>query len=336
MDKSAKVKWGVLGVASIATRKVIPGMKKGQWSEVAAIASRDLSKAQAAAKELGIPKAYGSYEELLADKEIEAIYNPLPNHLHVPWSIKAAEAGKHVLCEKPIALNAAEAETLRVARDRYKVKIGEAFMVKTYPQWLRVRELVREGRIGELKSIITVFSYFNHDPKNVRHKVEWGGGGLLDIGCYPITLSRWIYGEEPKRVAGTIENDPDFGTDRLASAILEFQRGQSIFTCGTQINYFQRMTLLGTTGRIDVEIPFNAPKDRPLSISISDGMEFIGGTKTVEEIPSADQYTIQGDEFSKAIRNNTEVPVPLEDAIANMKVIDAIFRSSASGKWETP
>src|SRR5215475_8905340 len=333
---ATKVKWGVLGVASIATRKVIPGMKKGGLSEIAAIASRDMKKSEAAARDLNIPKAFGSYEELLADKEIEAIYNPLPNHLHVPWSMKAAEAGKHVLCEKPIALNAAEAETLRAARDRYKVKIGEAFMVKTFPQWLRVREVVQSGKIGGLKSIVTVFSYFSRDPNNVRHKVEWGGGGLLDIGCYPITLSRWLYGEEPKRVTGSIENDPDFGTDRLASAILEFSRGQSIFTSGTQTNYFQRMTLLGTTGRIDVEIPFNAPTNRPLPLTISDGMEFIGGTKTIEEIPAADQYTIQGDEFSKAIRNNTEVPVPLEDSIANMKVIDAIFRSSSTGKWETP
>jgi|SRR6266404_572224 predicted dehydrogenase len=331
-----KVKWGVLGVASIATRKVIPGMKKGEWSEVAALASRDLKKAETAANELGIAKAYGSYEELLADEEIEAIYNPLPNHLHVPWSIKAAEAGKHVLCEKPIAMNAAEAETLRAVRDRTHVKIGEAFMVKTYPQWLRVRELVRQGRIGELKSVITVFSYFNRDVKNVRHKVEWGGGGLLDIGCYPITLSRWFYGEEPKRATGTLENDPEFGTDRLASAILEFSNGHAIFTAGTQTNYFQQMTLLGTTGRIDVEMPFNAPTDRALPLTISNGMEFIGGTSVGEMIPAADQYTIQGDAFSKAVRENTEVPVPLEDAIANMRVIDAIFKSASSGKWETP
>ncbi len=336
MGNVNKVRWGVLGVASIAMRKVIPGMKKGEWSEISAIASRDLKKAEEAANNLRIPRAHGSYEELLADKEIEAIYNPLPNHLHVPWSIKAAETGKHVLCEKPIALSAKEAETLREARDRYRVKIGEAFMVKTYPQWLRVRELVQQKRIGELKSVITTFSYFNRDTKNVRHKVEWGGGGLLDIGCYPITLSRWFYGEEPKRVTGTLERDPEFGTDRLASAILEFSSGHSIFTAGTQTNYFQRMTLLGTTGRIDVEIPFNAPTDRPLPLAISNGMEFVGGSQVIEMIPAADQYAIQGDAFSRAIRENTEVPVPLEDSIANMKVIDAIFRSASSGKWETP
>ncbi len=336
MANTGKVKWGILGVASIATRKVIPGMQKGDWSEVAAIASRDLRKAQRAAEELKIPKAYGSYEELIADPEIEAIYNPLPNHLHVPWSIKAAEAGKHTLCEKPIALNAAEAETLRAARDRYNVKIGEAFMVKTNPQWLRIREIIRSGRIGQLNMIVTIFSYFNRDVSNVRHKTEWVGGGLLDIGCYPITLSRWLYNAEPKRVCGVVENDPEFGTDRLASAVMEFPSGQSIFSVGTQTNYLQQMTLVGSSGRINVEIPFSPPPNRRMQITVADGMEFIGGKSMPEIIPPADQYTIQGDEFSKAIRNDTEVPVPLEDAIANMKVIDAIFRSSSSGKWEMP
>src|ERR1700681_2363530 len=217
-----KVKWGVLGAASIAVRKVIPGMQQGEYCDVAAIASRDIAKARAAAATLKIGKAYGSYEELLADPEIEAIYNPLPNHLHVPWSIKAMEAGKHVLCEKPIALNAAEARTLLPVRDRAGVKIGEAFMVRTHPQWLRTRDLIREGRIGELRAIIGAFSYFNRDPKNVRNKPEWGGGGLLDIGCYPIVGSRFAYGEEPLRVSGVLERDPEYAVDRLASAILEF------------------------------------------------------------------------------------------------------------------
>ena len=331
-----KIRWGVLGVASIAVRKVIPGMQKGAFSEVAAIASRDLAKAQTAARDLGLAKAYGSYEALLADPEIDAIYNPLPNHLHVPWSIKAAEAGKHVLCEKPVGCNAGEAEDLVRVRDRTGIKIGEAFMVKTHPQWLRVRELARNGSIGQLKSIVTVFSYFNRDPQNVRHKPEWGGGGLLDIGCYPITLSRWIFGEEPRRVTGVVELDPEFATDRLASGVLEFSGGQSVFTCGTQTNYFQRMELLGTNGRLAVEIPFNAPNDRPTHITVADGMALYGGKAEIEEIPTCDQYTIQGDAFSRAIRENSEVPVPLEDALANMKVIDAIFRSSRTRQWEQP
>jgi len=335
-NRSGKVKWGVLGVASIATRKVIPGMQKGQLSEISAIASRDPQKAQGAAQQLGIAKSYGSYEELLADPEIEAVYNPLPNHLHVPWSIHAAEAGKHVLCEKPIGLDAAETAELMRVRDRTGVKIGEAFMVKTHPQWLRVKELVQGGAIGQLKSITTIFSYRNRDSQNVRHKPEWGGGGLLDIGCYPVTLSRWLFNEEPRRVAGTLELDPDFGTDRLASGILEFSTGHSIFSCGTQTNYFQRMELLGTTGRLAVEIPFNAPNDRPVPVTVADGMALYGGKVQVEEIPVCDQYSIQGDAFSRAILENAEVPVTLENALGNMKVIDAIFRSARSGRWEAP
>src|SRR3989440_5071356 len=260
--KQEKVKWGVLGAASIATKKVIPGMQKGEWSEIAAIASRELKKAEDAAKKLGIPKAYGSYEQLLADNEIEAIYNPLPNHLHVPWSIKAAEAGKHVLCEKPLSLTVAEARTLLAVRERCGVKIGEAFMVKTHPQWLRTRELIHKGVIGELRAIVGAFSYFNRDPENVRNKVEWGGGGLMDIGCYPITTSRFIFGEEPARVAGLIERDPDFKTDRLASVILEFPSGQTVFTCSMQMVPYQRMQFLGTKGRKEMEIPFNAPNDK--------------------------------------------------------------------------
>jgi predicted dehydrogenase len=334
--KLKKVKWGVLGVASIATRKVIPGMQMGEWSEIAAIASRDLKKAEDAAKKLGIPKAYGSYEELLGDKEVEAIYNPLPNHLHVPWSMKAAEAGKHVLCEKPLSLTVAEARTLLAVRERCGVKIGEAFMVKTHPQWLRTRELIRQGAIGELRAIVGAFSYFNRDPANVRNKVEWGGGGMMDIGCYPITTSRFIFGEEPARVAGLIERDPDFNTDRFASAILEFPSGQAVFTCSTQMVPYQRMQFLGTAGRIEIEIPFNAPNDRPTRIFIDDGRDVFGGGIRTETIPVCDQYTVQGDAFSRAIRESGEVPVPLEDAIANMAVIEAIFRAGESGRWEKP
>jgi predicted dehydrogenase len=328
-----KVKWGILGAAGIAVRKVIPAMQAGEWSEVTAIASRDKSKAEEAAHTLAIPKAYGSYEELLADREVEAIYNPLPNHLHVPWSIKAAEAGKHVLCEKPLSITVAEAQQLLAVRDRTGVKMGEAFMVKTHPQWLRTREIIRSGAIGELRSISCVFSYFNRDPQNVRHKVEWGGGGLLDIGCYPITTSRFIFGAEPLRVAGTLERDPEFKTDRLASAILEFPSGHSIFTCSTQTAYYQRMHFLGTQGRVEIEIPFNAPRDRPCRIFVDD---LLGSGPQIAEFPVCDQYTIQGDVFSRAVRGECELPVSIEDAIKNMAVIDAVFRAAESGKWETP
>ena len=334
--KQEKVKWGVLGAASTATKKVIPGMQKGEWSEIAAIASRDLNKAREAAKKLGIPKAYGSYDEMLADTEIEAVYNPLPNHLHVPWSRKAAQAGKHVLCEKPLSLTVAEARTLLEVRERCGVKIGEAFMVKTHPQWLRTQELIHKGVIGELRAIVGAFSYFNRDPANVRNKAEWGGGGLMDIGCYPITMSRFIFGEEPTGVAGLLDRDPDFKTDRLSSAILKFPSGQSVFTCSTQAVPYQRMQFLGTKGRIEIEIPFNAPNDRPTRIFIDDGRDVFGGGIRTETIPVCDQYTVQGDAFSRAIREGSEAPVPLEDAIANMAVIEAIFLAAESGRWEKP
>jgi predicted dehydrogenase len=330
-----KVRWGVLGVASIAMRRVIPGMQKGEWSEVAAIASRDLRKAEDAAGKLGVAKAYGSYEELLADPDIEAIYNPLPNNLHVPWSIKAAEAGKHVLCEKPLSTTVALARKLLAVRDRTGVKIGEAFMVRTHPRWLRARELIRDGRIGELRSISGQFSYFNRDPANIRNIRESGGGALLDMGCYPITLSRFIYGEEPVRVFGDIERDPETLTDRLTSAILDFPSGQSTFTCSTQLVHFQRMQFLGTLGRMEIQYPINPPNDQPSQILIDEG-KVAGGPVLSEAFEYTDQFTIQGDLFSKTIRENGEVAVTIEDSIRNIAVIEAVFRSAESGKWERP
>ncbi|HEV3207887.1 MAG TPA: Gfo/Idh/MocA family oxidoreductase [Terriglobales bacterium] len=333
---SNKVRWGILSTAKIGLKKVIPGMQKGSWCEVAAIASRDLSQAEDAARTLGIARAYGSYEELLADPQIEAIYNPLPNQLHVPWSIKAAEAGKHVLCEKPLSLTVAEARNLLAVRDRTGVKIGEAFMVRTHPQWLRTRELITSGGIGALRSVVGLFSYFNRDPKNIRNIPECGGGALMDIGCYPVNASRFVFGEEPSRVLSLIERDPEMKVDRLTSGILDFPSGQSIFTCSTQMVPYQRMQFLGTKGRIEIEIPFNAPPDRPCRIFIDDGRDVFGGGVTTESFPICDQYTIQGDVFSRAVRGDAEVPVSLEDAVKNMAVIEAIFRSAKSGTWETP
>lgn len=329
-----KIRWGVLGVANIGVKKVIPAMQKGERGEIVAIASRDPERAKQAAAQLGIPKAFGSYEEMLADSSIDAVYNPLPNHLHVPWSIKAAEAGKHVLCEKPIALSAEETRQLIAARDKAGVKIGEAFMVRTHPQWLRARELARNGAIGELRSIVSVFSYFNRDPKNVRNMASIGGGGIYDIGCYPITMARFLFEREPARVAAAIERDPDMHTDRLSSAVLDFAPGLAIFTCSTQLVPFQRMQVLGTKARIDMEIPYNIPPDRPSRIFIDDGSELGGRAARMEEFATVDQYTIQGDAFSRAIQEDSEVPVPLENALNNMKVIDAVFRAAESAKWE--
>lgn len=323
-----KIRWGVLGVAKIATVKVIPAMQRGNLTELVAIASRDPQKASAAAAQLNISKSFGSYEELLSDPDIDAVYNPLPNHLHVPWSIRAAEAGKHVLCEKPIALSSAECMTLIEARDRTGVRMGEAFMVRTHPQWVRARELVRSGAIGDLVSISGAFSYTNRDPKNIRNIPDYGGGALMDIGCYPIHISRFLFGAEPIRAVGAVQRDPDFGTDRLTSAVLEFPQGHAVFTCSTQMVPYQRVQILGTTGRIEMEIPFNAPPDRPCRLFVDDGRDVFGSGIRVEEFPVCDQYTIQGDRFSEAILNGTEVPVPLEDSLANMRVIEEIFASA--------
>jgi len=329
-----KVRWGVLGTAKIALAKVIPAMQRSPWCEITAIASRDLAKAKDAARELNIPNAYGSYDELLADANVDAVYNPLPNHLHVPWTVKAAEAGKHVLCEKPIALNAAEAKTLIDVRDRTGVRIQEAFMVRTHPQWLETRRLIRSGRIGSLRSIGGFFTYFNPDPANIRNKLELGGGGLMDIGCYPITIARFMYDAEPRRVLGMIERDPVFGTDSLTTAVLDFPKGHATFTCSTRLAPYQRMIFMGTEGRIEVLIPFNAPNDRPTRILVDSGEDLTGASSEIIEVPVCDQYEIQGTLFSRAIREDREQEIPLEDAISNMAVIDAVFQSARTGKWE--
>jgi predicted dehydrogenase len=333
---SRKIRWGVLGVANIAVQKVIPGMQRAEHVEVAAIASRSLEKAQQAAAKLGIPRAYGSYEELLADSSIEAIYVPLPNHMHVPWSIRCLEAGKHVLCEKPVAMSAAEAEELIVARDIAGRKAVEAFMARSHPQWLRAQELVRGGAIGELRVVEGHFSYTNVNPDNVRNRADIGGGALMDIGCYPITLSRMMFGEEPMRVIAAIDRDPNFRTDRRTSVLMEYPSGQCTFTCATQLVAYQRMQLFGTKGRIELEIPFNAPPDRPTRLLRDEGSSLFGAGVQTEEFPICDMYTIQGDLFSRAILDDGPVAVPLEDALNNMRVIDAIVRSEESGRWETP
>jgi predicted dehydrogenase len=331
-----KVQWGVLGAANIALKKVIPAMQRGEASQVAAIASRDIKKSRRAADQLGVRKAYGTYEELLADPEIEVVYNPLPNHLHVPWTIKAAEAGKHVLCEKPVALNAEEARTLLEVRNRTGAKIEEAFMIRTHPQWIGVLERIKQGRIGSVRSVSGAFSYNNRDPKNIRNIADFGGGALMDIGCYLVYTSRLIFAQEPHRVSAVIVEDHEMRTDVVTSGVLDFPAGQSVFTCSTQVVPYQRVQIFGTAGRIEVEIPFNAPPDKPCRIFVDAGSDLAGRDAEVVEFPVCDQYTIQGDLFSKSVREGTPLPVLLEDSVQNMAVIDAVFRSGKSGHWEKP
>ena len=327
------VRWGILGAAGIAINKVIPAMRASRLSRPVAIASRDGAKARAAAMALGIPRAYGTYEELLADADVEAVYNPLPNHLHVPWSIRAAQAGKHVLCEKPIALTADEARSLVTTRDANGVQIAEAFMVRTHPQWREVKRLIEDGRIGELRLVTGHFSYYRRDPSDIRSNPAWGGGALMDIGCYPIFIARWMFGAEPTDVVAMIDRDPELEIDRLTSALLRFPAGQATFACGGQLVPYQRVNLYGERGRIDVEIPFNAPPDRQCRIFVDDGSKLGGASAVAVELPVADQYTLQADAFSEAVRGVGTVAVSLETAIGNMSVIDALFRSAIEGKW---
>ena len=324
-----KVRWGIISTAKIAREKVIPAMQSGTFSEIVAIASNNKERVMTESHRLQIPKVYDSYEELLRDPGIDAVYIPLPNHLHVEWAIKALEAGKHVLCEKPIGMSSSEAlQLLKVARQKPHLKIMEAFMYRFHPQWQQAKKLVIEGRIGDLKTIQSFFSYYNVDPANIRNQKNAGGGGMMDIGCYCISVARFIFDREPERVFGIVEFDPELQTDRLASGILDFSGPTSTFTCSTQLVPYQRVHILGTEGRIEIEIPFNAPPDKSTRI-------WLHSKSDTEEIrfDPIDQYTIQGDLFSQSILSNTSVPTELEDAVNNMKVIEQIFESSKQGVW---
>ena len=329
-----KVRWGILSTANIGMQKVTPGIQKSAHSEVVAIASRELTKARAAADTLGIAKAYGSYEELFADPDIDAIYNALPNHLHVPMTVAAAKAGKHVLCEKPIALTAADAEALRQCPpDRI---VLEAFMIRFHPQWARAREIIRSGELGDIRAINAVFTYFNADPANVRNQADIGGGGIMDIGCYPITAARYLFEAEPKRVVSLVERDQTFGTDRLASVMADFGNGRQLsFTCSTQTAPHQRVQVFGTKAKMEIIIPFNAPPDERTAITIDTGAPFDGSLARREILPAVDQYTEQAEAFALAVLGEAPLPWGVEDAIASMKVIDAIFQSEKTGAWAT-
>ena len=329
-----KVVWGVLSTAKIGWEKVMPAMLKSEHCEIRAIASRSLEKGRKLADQFGIPKAYGSYEELLADPEIEAIYNPLPNHEHVPMTLAAARAGKHVLCEKPVALTANEAEQLREVAD--KVHIMEAFMVRFHPQWLSVRDRVRAGELGDVRSIHSYFSYFNTDSNNIRNMADIGGGALYDIGCYPIVTARFLFGCEPLRAIALVDRDPVFKTDRMVSGMLDFGNGRRLdFTVSTQSVTYQRVQVCGTKKRIEIQIPFNAPLGGATDVLTDDGSRLDLGSTTSETIPACDMYTLEIDAFSKVVRGEIPLPYGVEDAILNMRVIDALFASEKTGAWVT-
>lgn len=327
-----KLNWGILSTARIGLQQVIPAIQKSTNGRVTAIASRSPQKAAAAAGEAGISTSYGTYEELLEDPGVDAIYNPLPNNMHLEWNVKAMEAGKHVLCEKPLGLSVPEVEEMISVRDRCRVKAGEAFMVKSHPQWRDVRTRIRNGDVGELRLVQGAFSYFNTDPDNIRNIPGLGGGGIWDIGCYCVTMSRYVFGEEPVRLVSSVDTDPEFGTDRLAGVIMEFPTGKAVFTVGTQVAAFQRMHILGTGGHMEVKIPFNAPSDRP-NVVLKDEGSILLDAITKLEYPPVNQYQLMVEEFSRAVLRDEDVPVPLEDSLWNTKVLCAVFDSAKKGTW---
>jgi predicted dehydrogenase len=329
------VRWGVLGASNFALKVSLPQMRRGPLTVLSALASRDLNKAQAAAKVLDIPKAYGSYLELLDDPDIDAVYIPLPNHMHVEWTSRAARAGKHVLCEKPIALDARSAESLLAVQSETGKRIGEAFMIRNHPQWRQAREWVQTRRIGDLVSVQITFSYFNRDATDIRNRKDVGGGALYDIGCYAVNTSRYLFGREPVRAIALVERDPHFGTDRLTSGLLDYGGAHLTFTCSTQAVPYQRVNAFGTKGRIEIEIPFNAPADQPCRIFLDDGSTLNGISARSTEFPIVDQYHLQGEAFSRAIRTGAAIENSLDIAVGNMRVIDALFRSAECGGWET-
>jgi len=328
-----KVRWGIISTANIGMKQVTPGIMKSPHSEVVALASREIGMAEAALVQLGLPqgRAYGTYEELLADPEVDAVYNPLPNHLHVPVTLAAARAGKHVLCEKPISITSKEAEELRSAPK--DILITEAFMVRYHPQWHRAREIVRSGELGDVHLVRGAFFYYLDDPTNVRNLADIGGGGLLDVGCYCVIAGRYFFEAEPKRVVSLVDRDPKFRTDRLASVIADFGNGRQLsFVCGTQTAGRQTVEVMGTKANLEIVIPFNAPLGQKTAITVGSGVD--RDLYRREIIPEVDQYTAQAEAFALAVLGKQKLPYGIEDAITQMRVLDAIFRSEKSGNWE--
>jgi len=332
MSANGVLRWGIVSTANIGTGKVIPGIQKADRCEVLAIASREIEVARSAAERLGIPKPYGSYEDLLADPDVDAVYIPLPNHLHAEWTIAAARAGKHVLCEKPLAMNAVEAQTMVDACSSAGVRLMEAFMYRLHPSWVAVREVVASGRIGRLRAVQSWFSYFNDDPANIRNIAEFGGGALMDVGCYSVNLSRMLFGGEPDRVEASVTRDADRRVDVLTSAILGFGDDVATFTCSTRTEPDQRVHVYGTQGRISIGIPFNIPPDLPTEVFVTSGGDPpVSPAMETLTFEPADQYTIQAERFARAVLDDEPVPIPPEDAVANMRVIEAIVEAGERG-----
>jgi len=328
--RNHRLRWGIMSCARIARNHVIPAIQDSQRGIVAAIASRDIDVAHRVAKSHQIPVVCHSYEELIHQDTIDAIYIPLPNHLHVPWSIKAIEAGKHVLCEKPLGLNKNDLFPLLSISQKYPDRmIGEAFMYKYHPQWLHTYSAIQSKVIGELLSVHVHFSYDNKDPHNIRNTLKFGGGGLMDIGCYGISVARWLFRAEPQRVCALMERHPEFKTDIRTTIVLDFPAGSATVVCATQMQRFQYVSLTGTDGRIILSSPFNISPDTQTSIDIQKGRK----TNAPVVIPPSNQFALQFDAFASSVIEGESFSTPISDSLQNMHVMDACFESAKSNAW---
>ncbi|GAA4226980.1 putative dehydrogenase [Sagittula marina] len=327
--------WGILGTAGIARKAMLPALRAAEGCRLGAIASRDVTRAEAMARDFDIPRAYGSYEALLADPWIDVIYNPLPNHLHVPLTLQALAAGKHVLCEKPLALTLSDARNVTAAAQDAGRVVAEAFMTRHHPQWRRARDMVSSGRIGRLNGVQAMFSYCNNDPGNVRNQKAIGGGGLYDVGCYAVDTARFFFGSEPEAVSCLMDIDPDFGTDRLTTGAARFAGGgQLSFTVSTQSALVQQLTLLGSDGYLVFDAPFNCPADHPARLAVDSGADLLGGGRALLACPPVDQYRLQAETFAQAVRQARPDPATAGDILGNAATLEALARAAQSHRWE--
>lgn len=324
-------RWGILSTARIAREQMIPALQASDNGVVFALASRDGAKAREVAARFGIPHAFDSYEGLLASAEVDGVYIPLPTSQHVEWAIKAADAGKHVLVEKPLGLKAGEIAEVIAARDRNKVQICEAFMVVYHPQWIKVRDLVQQGAIGRLRHVQGAFSYFNVDPQNMRNRPELGGGALPDIGVYPTVSTRFVTAREPLRIRANVEFDKTFGTDSYSNIWADFGDFDLTFYVSTQMALRQFMVFHGDKGFIEVHAPFNAGLYEHHRVELHNSTH---SEATVYRFPGAQQYKLEAEAFARAARGGQERVFTLEESVLNQKVIDAIFAAGKSGDWQ--
>jgi predicted dehydrogenase len=334
------VNWGVLGAANIAVKHALPGMREAPSAKLLAIASRDLGKAQAVAQALGVPRAYGSYDALLADGEIDAVYVPLPNPLHFEWSLRALEAGKDVLCEKPLCLSSEQISELCAARDRSGRKIEEAFAYRNHPQWTKVLEIIASGTLGAVRSVHGTLAKQFLDPTDIRNNPNDGGGGIYDLGSYAISACNMIFGRKPARVVAALERDPAFGIDRLSSALLDYGDAHAAFTVATQAGSsawgsHQQLSILCAQGWLRLEFPYSQVRPTECRVEIGDATSVGAFPTSTLSFAAINQFALQAERFSRLVRGEAVRAWPIEEARDTLRTIEGLFESARTGAWQS-